>query len=191
VLIGYARVSTADQTLALQEDALRQAGCDKIFRDVISGAAAERPGLAEALAYARPGDVLVVWKLDRLGRSLAHLIDLVQQLDTRGIGLHSLHEQLDTTSAGGRLIFHLFGALAEFERALIRERTVAGLAAARARGRVGGRPRRLTCEQVAMARRLIADGAAVVQVAAAFHVHRTTLYRALRTASGPQRTSPS
>ncbi len=167
--------------LALQEDALRQAGCEKIFRDVISGATTERPGLAEALAYARSGDVLVVWKLDRLGRSLAHLIDVVQQLQERGIGFQSLQEQLDTTSAGGKLIFHIFGALAEFERALIRERTMAGLAAARARGRVGGRPRRLTRDQLQMARQLLDSGSMTTsQVAQALHVSRTTLYRALK-----------
>jgi DNA invertase Pin-like site-specific DNA recombinase len=133
------------------------------------------------LAYARSGDVLVVWKLDRLGRSLAHLIDVVQQLQERGIGFQSLQEQLDTTSAGGKLIFHIFGALAEFERALIRERTMAGLAAARARGRVGGRPRRLTRDQLQMARQLLDSGSMTTsQVAQALHVSRTTLYRALK-----------
>lgn len=181
MLIGYARVSTADQTLALQDDALEQAGCEKIFRDVMSGAAADRPGLTEALEYARTGDVLVVWKLDRLGRSLGHLIEVVGQLQDRGVGFRSLQENMDTTTAGGQLIFHIFGALAEFERALIRERTNAGLAAARARGRVGGRPRRLTREQVQMARQLMTAGKSnVAEIAEALHVSRATLYRALQ-----------
>ena len=181
MLIGYARVSTADQTLALQEDALQQAGCERIFRDVISGGTRERPGLTEALGYVRAGDVLVVWRLDRLGRSLGHLIEVVQGLQDQGIGFQSLQEQLDTTSAGGKLIFHIFGALAEFERSLIRERTHAGLAAARARGRVGGRPPLLTPEKIRMAQQLMANpDMTAQQVAAALHVSRTTLYRALR-----------
>lgn len=185
MLIGYARVSTADQTVALQEDALKQAGCERIFRDVMSGSTTERPGLSEALEYARQGDALVVWKLDRLGRSLVHLIEVVQQLEATGIGFQSLQEKLDTTSAGGKLIFHIFGALAEFERSLIRERTQAGLAAARARGRVGGRPPRLTPDQVRMAaRQLQGPDMTVEQVAAAFNVSRTTLYRALKRANG-------
>lgn len=141
MLIGYARKSTQDQTLALQHDALNAAACEKIFSDTASGAKTARPGLDEALAFARAGDTLVVWRLDRLGRSLKHLIDTVQMLDQRGIGFKSLTEQINTTTPGGRLIFHVFGALAEFERALIIERTHAGLAAARARGRKGGRPR--------------------------------------------------
>lgn len=183
MLIGYARVSTIDQTMALQEDAIKQAGCDRIFRDVVSGAATERLGLSEALAFARDGDVLVVWKLDRLGRSLAHLIQLVEELKNRGVGFKSLQEQIDTTTAGGQLIFHIFGALAEFERALIRERTQAGLAAARARGRVGGRPPHLSSAQVRMARKLLENpDTTTQQVADALHVSRTTLYRALKRA---------
>ena len=141
MLIGYARVSTIDQRLDLQHDALRDSGCERVFTDTASGARAARPGLAAALEACRAGDILVVWKLDRLGRSLADLVETVQTLAARGIGLRSLQEQLDTTSSGGKLIFHLFAALAEFERDLIRERTKAGLAAARARGRKGGRPR--------------------------------------------------
>ena len=137
--MGYARVSTIEQTLALQEDTLRAAGCERRFTDTLSGAKAERPGLAQALAFLRPGDVLVVWRLDRLGRSLKALIETLNGLEGRGIGFQSLTEQLDTTS-GGKLIFHVFGTLAEFERDLIRERTLAGLDAARARGRRGGRP---------------------------------------------------
>ena len=181
MLIGYARVSTTDQTLALQEDALQVAGCEKIFRDVISGSATKRPGLDDALAFARPGDVLVVWKLDRLGRSLVHLIQVVQQLQANETGFQSLQENMDTTTSGGQLIFHIFGALAEFERSLIRERTNAGLAAARARGRVGGRRPRLSADQVRMAQQMMAQSDMTgAEVAAALHVSRSTLYRALQ-----------
>ncbi len=141
MLIGYARVSTLDQHLDLQQDALRGVGCEHVFTDTASGAKTARPGLTAALEACRAGDILVVWKLDRLGRSLAHLVETVQTLAARGIGFRSLQEQLDTTTSGGKLIFHLFAALAEFERDLIRERTKAGLAAARARGRKGGRPK--------------------------------------------------
>src|SRR5512146_3189384 len=141
MLVGYARVSTADQTPALQRDALSAAGCGRLFTDTASGAKAERPGLDEALEFLRPGDTLVVWRLDRLGRSLRHLIETVSLLEQRGIGFRSLQESIDTTTSGGKLVFHVFGALAEFERDLIRERTSAGLLAARARGRKGGRPR--------------------------------------------------
>jgi DNA invertase Pin-like site-specific DNA recombinase len=139
--IGYARVSTPDQDTALQVDALKRAGCGRVFEDRASGAKADRPGLADALAYVREGDVLVVWKLDRLGRSLPHLIETVTALERNGVGFRSLTEAIDTTTPGGRLIFHMFGALGEFERDLIRERTRAGLAAAVARGRKGGRKR--------------------------------------------------
>ena len=141
MLIGYARVSTNEQRLDLQQDALRGAGCERIFTDTASGAKTERPGLAAALAACRAGDVLVVWRLDRLGRSLAHLVETVQALAGRSVGFRSVQEQLDTTTSGGKLIFHIFASLAEFERDLIRERTNAGLAAARARGRNGGRPK--------------------------------------------------
>lgn len=143
-LIGYARVSSADQNLELQRDALEAASCARIFEDTASGARTERPGLDKALEYLRPGDTLVVWRLDRLGRSLAHLISMVAQLEEREIGFKSLQESIDTTTSGGKLVFQIFGALAEFERNVIRERTQAGLAAARARGRKGGRPRKLT-----------------------------------------------
>lgn len=142
--IGYARVSTDAQDLALQCDALAKVGCEKIFEDVASGAKADRPGLTEALRYLREGDVLVVWKFDRLGRSLPHLIETVSNLQERGIGLRSLTENIDTTTPGGKLVFSIFGALAEFERNLIRERTAAGLKAAAARGRKGGRKRVVT-----------------------------------------------
>ena len=141
MLVGYARVSTTDQNLDLQKDALRAAGCERLFTDMASGAKAERPGLAQALRECRPGDTLVVWKLDRLGRSLPHLVETVRELLEREVGFKSLQESIDTTTSGGKLIFHLFASLAEFERDLIRERTNAGLAAARARGRRGGRPR--------------------------------------------------
>lgn len=139
MLIGYARVSTDDQTLDLQRDALSAAGCEKLFEDKASGAKADRPGLKRALEHLRAGDTLVVWRLDRLGRSLKDLILRAESLKEQGVGLRSLQEAIDTTSSGGQLVFHLFGALAEFERTLIRERTQAGLAAARARGRKGGR----------------------------------------------------
>ncbi|MCK8485532.1 recombinase family protein [Aliiroseovarius sp. S2029] len=139
MFIGYARVSTEDQSLALQHDALRAAGCERIFDDKVSGAKSERPGLVKALEQLRDGDTLVVWRLDRMGRSLKDLIARAEELKEMGVGLKSLQESIDTTSSGGQLIFHMFGALAEFERNLIRERTQAGLKAARARGRKGGR----------------------------------------------------
>ena len=141
MFIGYARVSTDDQNLDLQLDALAKAGCERIFEDRMSGARAERPGLLRALDVARGDDTLVVWRLDRLGRSLKDLIRHVETMEERKIGLRSLQESIDTTTSGGRLFFHIFGALAEFERNLIRERTMAGLTAARARGRQGGRPK--------------------------------------------------
>src|SRR3954447_1345256 len=143
MLIGYARVSTADQTLNLQLDAFKNIGCTKIYTDTESGAKPERKGLDEAISYARDGDTLVVWRLDRLGRSLKHLIETVTSLQTRNIGFRSITEQIDTTTSDGKLIFHIFGALAEFERDIIRERTQAGLIAARARGKRGGRPKAL------------------------------------------------
>ena len=141
MLVGYARVSTTDQNLDLQRDALKAAGCERIFTDTASGAKTERPGLIQLLKECRQGDTLVVWKLDRLGRSLPHLIEIVREMETQGIGFKSLQENIDTTTSGGKLIFHIFASLAEFERDLIRERTNAGLSAARARGKRGGRPR--------------------------------------------------
>lgn len=145
--VGYARVSSSDQNLDLQRDALLQAGCHRVFEDKVSGVKVDRPGLTEALAYLRPGDTLVVWRLDRLGRSLPHLIATVQDLADRGISFMSLQEAIDTSTPGGNLVFQIFGALAEFERNLIRERTLAGLAAARARGRHGGRPPKLSSQK--------------------------------------------
>lgn len=143
VLIGYARVSTDEQNPALQFDALTRAGCKTIFTESASGAAVSRPALEKALSALRPGDTLVTWKLDRLGRSLSHLIGIVTLLECRGVAFRSLSESIDTETASGRLLFHVMGALAEFERALISERTRAGMAAARARGRNIGRPRKL------------------------------------------------
>ena len=140
MLIGYARVSTHDQNLDLQKDALEKAGCEKIHVEKASGKSSNRPELEKAMNYLRKGDTLVVWRLDRLGRSMKHLIELITQLEEKGIGFRSLTEAMDTTTSGGKLIFHIFGALAEFERNLIQERTQAGLAAARARDRRGGRP---------------------------------------------------
>lgn len=178
MLVGYARVSTADQNLDLQRDALGQAGCGKTFTDVISGAQAERPGLTEALAYLREGDTLVVWKLDRLGRSLPNLIETVQALQSRGVGFKSLQESLDTTTSGGKLIFHLFAALAEFERDIIRERTQAGLASARARGRLGGRPRAMTETTAAIARTLRRDPSRTVkEICQTLKISEATFYR--------------
>ena len=180
MLVGYARVSTADQSLDLQRDALRLAGVDRVFTDQASGRKDDRPGLAAALAALRAADVLVVWKLDRLGRSLKHLVETVSALERRGVGLRVLSGGIDTTSAAGRLVFGIFAALAEFEADLIRERTLAGLAAARTRGRKGGRPRALTTKQLDHARALINLGSAsVTEVAATLNVSRSTLYRAL------------
>jgi DNA invertase Pin-like site-specific DNA recombinase len=179
--IGYARVSTDEQTLNLQLDALTAAGCDPVFRDRVSGAKAERPGLTEALNHLRSGDTLVVWRLDRLGRSLPHLIETVTALAARGVGFKSLTESIDTTNTGGRLIFHIFGALAEFERDVIRERTQAGLKAARARGRKGGHPRVKTLsdpKQLAVAKRLYAAKETTVdELCRMFKVSRATFYR--------------
>jgi DNA invertase Pin-like site-specific DNA recombinase len=179
--IGYARVSTQDQNLSLQLDALKKAGCERVYEDRISGATTERPGWEKAKTALREGDVLVVWRLDRLGRSIRHLIDTVGELEERGVGFQSVTESIDTTTNGGKLVFHIFSALAEFERELIRERTAAGLSAARARGRKGGRPKKLTAKKLEQAKKLLADGSMSVQeVAEALGVGRATLYRALK-----------
>src|SRR3954467_11384331 len=184
MLVGYARVSTTDQTLALQQDALQKAGCTKIFTDTASGAQAERKGLTEAISYVRAGDTLVVWKLDRLGRSLKDLITRITELETRKIGFKSLTENIDTTTSGGKLIFHIFGALAEFERNLIRERTNAGLQAARVRGIKGGRPKALTDKKVEMARKLYADKSnSIEEICKTLGISRMTLWRHVK-ASG-------
>lgn len=178
MLVGYARVSTQEQTLALQTDALKKIGCEHIFTDTASGAKTDRPGLEEALRFVRTNDTLVVWRLDRLGRSLKHLIEAISLLQQRGIGFRSLQESIDTTTSGGKLIFHVFGALAEFERDLIRERTQAGLVAARARGRHGGRPRGLTPNQVVQLKSLYeAQTIPISDLLETFHISRATLYR--------------
>ncbi len=178
MLIGYARVSTDDQNLALQKDALEQAGCQQIHEDKLSGAKAERPGLAAALSHAREGDTLVVWRLDRLSRSLKDLIEMVSLLESRDIGLKSLHESIDTRSSSGKLIFHIFGALAEFERNLIRERTQAGLAAARARGKKGGRPKSLSADKQALAVKLYdEENHTVKQICQMMGISKPTLYK--------------
>jgi DNA invertase Pin-like site-specific DNA recombinase len=187
--IGYARISTGEQTLDLQLDALNAAGCDKLFTDTASGAKTERTGLTEALSHLRTGDTLVVWRLDRLGRSLRDLIDRLLDLDQRGIAFKSLTESIDTTTPGGKLIFHLFGSLAEFERDLIRERTLAGLTAARARGRLGGRPKALRTEkQLAQARTLFADKQrSIPEICRTLGITRSTLYRYMRLPSASKR----
>ena len=181
VLLGYARVSTAEQNADLQTDELRSAGCYEVFVDHASGVLDRRPELDKVLERLRSGDTLVVWRLDRLGRSLRHLIDTVTALDERGVGFCSLRESIDTTTAGGRLVFHLFGVLAQFEREIIRDRTMAGLSAARARGRNGGRPSKLSPDQVRAARRLYDEREHTVeQIGSIFGVSRTSIYRALR-----------
>ncbi len=180
MLVGYARVSTQDQNLDLQKDALTKDGCQEIFTDVASGAQAEREGLAQAIRFLREGDSLVVWKLDRLGRSLKDLIENVNTLQKRGVGFRSLREDIDTTTSGGKLIFHVFGALAEFECDLIRERTQAGLAAARVRGRRGGRPKALNEKMLALAASLYNDRRnSPHDICTALHISRATLYRHL------------
>ncbi len=184
--IGYARVSTEEQNLEPQRQALAAAGCAEIFEDLgVSGTADDRPGLDAALARIGAGDSLVVWKLDRLGRSLGHLIGVIDRLGRAGAGFRSLSEAIDTTTAGGKLVFHLMGALAEFERALIAERTRAGMAAAQRRGRHVGRPRALDAAQVGHARRAVAAGQETIAgMAALLGVDAKTLRRALARGAG-------
>lgn len=185
MLIGYARVSTDDQNLNLQRDALQQAGCSRIYEDRLSGAKVARPGLEKALEMARVGDVLVVWRLDRLGRSLKDLIGMVETLSERGVELHSLQEALATTSSSGKLIFHLFGALAEFERNLIRERTQAGLKAARARGRKGGRPKALEPAKRQLALKLYDERQHTIEeICRMMGISKPTLYSYIAEARG-------
>lgn len=180
MLIGYARVSTQDQDPELQVDALKKAGCEKIFVEKASGAKRERPELQAAIDYARDQDTIVVWKLDRLARSLKQLIETVEGLEDRGIGFKSLTETIDTTSPGGRLVFTIFAGLAEFERSIIKERTRAGLEAARSRGRVGGRPRSVSDEDIAAAKAMLKDPEiSVRQVAKRIGCSEATLYRYL------------
>ena len=177
--VGYARVSTTDQDTALQLDALNAAGCSQVFEDHASGAQVNRVGLREALAFVRKGDVLVTWKLDRLGRSLPHLIETVAELERRGVGFRSITEAIDTTTSSGRLVFHLFGPLGQFERDLIQERTRAGLAAAAARGRKGGRKPVITPDKLARARAGFDRGLTVREAAMRLKVSKTALYEAL------------
>lgn len=179
--VGYARVSTKDQNLHLQEDALKSAGCEEIFTDIASGSKSQRPGLEKALEFIRSGDTLVVWKLDRLGRSIQHLIETVSMLNKRKVAFKSLQESIDTASSGGKLIFHMFSALAEFERDLIRERTDAGLKAARARGRMGGRPSLLDNRQI---KRMIEmyeeEKNTVAEICKIYEISRPSFYNYLK-----------
>ena len=183
MLLGYARVSTKDQKLTLQKDALRSHGCDKVYTDKVSGAKSERPGLERLLKNAREGDTIVVWKLDRLGRSLKHLVELAEELSQRGIGLKSLNDPIDTTTAQGKLVFNIFAALAEFERGIISERTNAGLSAARARGRLGGRRPGLSEDaqrKARVAESLYREGMPVNRIAEDLNISKATLYKYLR-----------
>jgi DNA invertase Pin-like site-specific DNA recombinase len=181
MLIGYARVSTEDQNLHMQEDALKSAGCEEIFTDIASGVKAARPGLHTALSHLRNGDTLVVWKLDRLGRSLTHLIQTVKDLNEKGIGFKCLQESIDTTTSGGQLIFHIFGALAQFERELIKERTQAGLKAARVRGRLGGRPVLLNKYKIKKLKEHYKKGdLSINEICKLFSITKPTLYRYLK-----------
>lgn len=181
MLIGYVRVSTSDQNLDLQLDALKQVGCDRIYKDIASGAKDDRIGLSEVLNYIRKGDTLVVWRLDRLGRSLRHLIDTINQINDQGSYFRSIQESIDTSTSGGKLIFHIFGALAEFERDIIRDRTNAGIAAARKRGRFGGRPKKMNEKKIALAKTLMADKSnSINDICEILHVSKATLYRCLK-----------
>ena len=176
--VGYARVSTHEQNLDLQLDELKKAGCEHIFTDKINGAVSERPGLDDVENYLREGDVLVVWRLDRLGRSLKHLISYVSNLESNGIGFHSISESINTESPSGKFMFHVFGALSEFERNLIKERTRAGLEAARSRGRQGGRPEKLTAEQQELVKTLYANKKhSISAICEMVGVGKTTLYK--------------
>jgi DNA invertase Pin-like site-specific DNA recombinase len=188
MLVGYARISTTDQRLDLQKDALRSAGCERIFTDTASGAKAERQGLTDALEHLRPNDTLVVWKLDRLGRSLPHLVETVRDLVARGVGFKSLQENIDTTTSGGKLIFHIFASLAEFERDIIRERTNAGLSAARARGRKGGRPKGVDEKKRQAALSLKKDlDRSVKDICEIVGISRNTYYKYTRSEDKPKR----
>ncbi|WP_174864237.1 recombinase family protein [Comamonas jiangduensis] len=179
MLVGYARVSTEDQKLDLQLDALKSAGCVKLFSDHVSGASKLKVGLEEALAYLRPGDTLVVWKLDRLGRTVKGLIELVDELHSRNVQFRSLTDSIDTSTSAGKFFFHVMAAMAEMERDLVRERTSAGLAAARARGRMGGRKPKMDSPRLKSAQHLISSGMTPKEVADSLGVSRATLYRGL------------
>ena len=179
--IGYARVSTGLQNLDLQEDQLNQYGCEKIFNDYMSGSKSKRPGLDKAIEFARSGDTIVVWRLDRLGRNMEDLITLVNELNNRGVSFHSLEENItmDKSSSTGQLLFHLFAAFAEFERNLILERSSAGRIAARARGRYGGRPEKLNNKDLKLLKTLYDNGTPIKTIAEQWQVSRTTIYRYL------------
>lgn len=185
MLIGYARVSSQEQNLDLQSDVLKRSGCadENIFTDKITGVKTDRKGLQDALSHLRAGDTLVVWRLDRLGRTLKQLIELINDFHARGIGFISTQEQIDTTTSGGKLIFHIFGALAEFEREVIRERTNAGLQAARARGRLGGRPKALDPKKAAQVRAMYARQEPIKDILGLFNISRATLYKYVATNS--------
>ena len=196
MFVGYARVSTVDQNLDLQQDALLAVKCERIFTDTASGAKAQRPGLTEALQCCRPGDTLVVWKLDRLGRSLPHLVETVRDLIAREVGFKSLQENIDTTTSGGKLIFHIFASLAEFERDIIRERTHAGLSSARARGRKGGRPKGVDEKKRKAALALKKDpGRSVKEICDILSISRNTYYKYTQSedklAEAPQKSQQS
>ena len=181
VNIGYCRISTNDQNLDLQLDELKKAGCERIFQDIASGAKSDRKGLKEAIEFARSGDVIVCWKLDRVGRSLRDLIETINTLKDRGIGFRCLTQQLDTTTPSGMLIFHVFGAMSEFERSLIQERTQAGLQAARARGRLGGRPKLDNSQRIEIAASLYNDGkVSVAEICKNLKISKATFYRDLK-----------
>lgn len=181
MFIGYARVSTSDQTLDLQKDALTKAGCEEIFSDVASGAKTDRAELEKAITHMRRGDTLVVWKLDRLGRSLRHLIDTVTRIKEKGCSFISITEGISTVTAGGELVFHIFGALAQFERELIKERTNAGLQAARARGKLGGRPKNTDFSKIFIAQQLHKDNKnSIDSICKTLKISRPTLYRYLK-----------
>lgn len=175
--VGYARVSTDDQTVSLQIDALIEAGCEKVFEEVASGARSDRPVLEETIQFLRSGDTLVAYKLDRVARSLPHLIKIMDQLNASGIAFQSISEEINTSTPSGKLIFHIFGAISEFERDLIQERTMAGLKAARKRGRVGGRPRIMTNEKIKAAQKLLSSGTPAKDVASMLSISLPTLYR--------------
>ena len=178
--VGYARVSTLDQNLDLQTDALTKEGCKEIFEDHASGAKADRDGLRKALDFMREGDTLVVWKLDRLGRSLKHLIDVINRLNDNKMYFKSVQESIDTGSSGGKLIFHVFGALAEFERDMIRERTLAGIEAAKRRGKIGGRPKKMDKKKIALARTMHDDPSnSIVDICEILNISKSTIYRYL------------
>ncbi len=179
--IGYARVSTIDQNLEMQLDALQNAKCEQLFQEKITGTKLDRPALMEALAYARTGDVLVIWKLDRLGRSLKDLLTIVNELEQRKIGLKSLQENIDTTTSTGKLVFHIFAALAEFEKDIIKERTNAGLKAARSRSRLGGRPKLLNEKQINLLRSLYQDQQTpVIEIAKMMNISKKSIYNYLK-----------